>query len=144
MPSLTTRSVDLQNVGPVIETWVIPSKAYRENLPQDKNIQPPSVRLIMLVDTGASVSAIKSGVAQKLGLTSHGITKIATASHKDFECPLYDVDLFFPNHKIAIANVVVFETNFEGQNIDGLIGRDILKNGLMIYSGYDNTFILSF
>lgn len=67
-----------------------------------------------------------------------------TSSHKEYECPLYDIDLLFPNHKIAVANITAIESDFEGQRIDGLIGRDVLKNGLMIYSGYDNSFTLAF
>ncbi|MBM4177238.1 aspartyl protease family protein [Candidatus Gribaldobacteria bacterium] len=147
MPSLTTRLADLQRLGPIIEVMVIPSRALREAILKDKKQipgEPQSVRLTMLIDTGASVSAIKKGVAQKLNLEPHGITRIATPSHKEFECPLYDVDLLFPNHKIAVANITAIESEFEGQAIDGLIGRDVLKNGLMIYSGYDNSFTLAF
>jgi len=90
----------------------------------------------MLVDsaTGASVSAIKAGIATQLGLKSHGITKIATPSDGAHQCPLYDIDILFPVHQLVTKNVRVIESAFEGQNIDGLIGRDILKLGLMVYT----------
>ncbi|MDI6592044.1 MAG: hypothetical protein QME61_03900 [Patescibacteria group bacterium] len=43
-----------------------------------------------------------------------------------------------------IGNVRVIEGIFEGQNIDGLIGRDILKLGLFVYTGYDISFTIAF
>lgn len=98
----------------------------------------------MLIDTGASASAIKIGIARELNLTPHGTITISTTSHRSVVCATFDIDLIFPRQKVGAQNVRVFESNFQGQPIDGLIGRDILGKGILIYSGYDNSFILGF
>jgi predicted aspartyl protease len=144
MPSLTTRVPDLQRIGPVVEALVGSSSVLKEALQKEKKEIPRPVAVRMLIDTGAAVSAVKKGIAAQLRLKPHGITKIATPSNGAFQCPLYDVDILFPAHHIVIGNVRVIEGIFEGQNIDGLIGRDILKLGLFVYTGYDNSFTIAF
>lgn len=144
MPSLTTRVPDLQHIGPVVEALIGPSSVLREALQKENKEIPQPVSARMLIDTGASVSAIKRGIATQLGLKAHGITKISTPSNGAYQCPLYDVDIIFPVHHLVIGNVRVIESAFEGQNIDGLIGRDVLKLGLLIYTGYDNSFTIAF
>lgn len=144
MPSLTTRFPDLQRIGPVVEALIGPSSILKEALQKEKKEIPRPVSVRMLIDTGASISAIKKGIAAQLGLKPHGITKIATPSNGAFQCSLYDIDILFPVHHLVIGNVRVIEGIFEGQNIDGLIGRDILKLGLLVYTGYDNSFTIAF
>lgn len=144
MPSLTVRIPDLHHRGAIIEILIAPSSALREALQKEKEEIPKPIPARMLIDTGASISAIKKGFADKLRLKLHDITKIATPSNGAYECPLYDVDILFPVHQIIIKNVGVIEATFEGQDIDGLIGRDILKLGLLVYTGYDNSFTIAF
>lgn len=144
MPCLTVRIPDLQHRGAIIDTLIAPSSALREVLQKEGKEIPKPIPARLLIDTGASISAIKKGFAEKLRLKLHDITKIATPSNGAYECPLYDIDIIFPIHQIIIKNIGVIEAAFEGQDIDGLIGRDVLKLGLLIYSGYDNTFIFAF
>ena len=144
MPLLTTRVPSLQSSGPTIEVLVTISSVARVALEARNQKVPQSVKKLMLIDTGASASAIKVGIAKELNLTPHGTINIATASHHNVVCATYDVDLVFQLHKVVVQNVRVFESNFEGQTIDGLIGRDILGQGILIYTGYDNSFTLGF
>lgn len=144
MPSLTAKLPDLQHTGPIVQALIGPSSIFKDALQKEGGEAVHPTGTTMLIDTGASISAIKKGFAEQLGLKAHGITKIATPSNGAFQCPLYDVDIVFPNHRIIIANVTVIESAFEGQNIDGLIGRDILKLCLMVYTGYDNSFTIAF
>lgn len=144
MPSLTARLPNLQQTGPLIEVLISPSSALRAILEAGGKSIPQPVRKMMLIDTGASASAIKTGIARELGLTPHGTISISTASHKSHVCLTYDVDLIFSIQRVGVQNVRVFETKFEGQNIDGLIGRDVLRLGVLIYNGYDQSFTLSF
>lgn len=144
MPSLTARIPDLQYVGPVVGVQIGPSSALRKALQERNGSIPQPVEAKMLIDTGASLSAIKEGIASHLGLKAHGITKIATPSDGSYQCSLYDVDILFPVHHLVVPNVRVIESAFEKQNIDGLIGRDILKIGLLVYTGYDNSFTIAF
>lgn len=144
MPLLTTRIPSLQISGPMIEVLVTPSSALRKIFEEKKMAIPQAVKKIMLIDTGASASAIKTGIAKDLKLTPHGTINIATASHHNVICVTYDVDIVFQLHKVTVQNVRVFESSFEGQTIDGLIGRDILCQGILVYTGYDNSFTLGF
>lgn len=144
MPLLTTRAPNLQSSGPIVEVFVTISSIARKVLEDRKHNIPKPVKKIMLIDTGASASAIKVGIAKELNLISHGTISIATASHHNVICATYDVDIVFEIHKVTVQNVRVFESKFEGQTIDGLIGRDILAQGMFIYTGYDNSFTLGF
>lgn len=67
MPSLTTRLPNLQQTGPLIEVFVSPSSALKEVLEKENKNIPQPVKKMMLIDTGASVSAIKKGIAKELG-----------------------------------------------------------------------------
>lgn len=144
MPSLTVRIPNLQQRGAIIETLIAPSSVLREVLQKENKQIPKPIPARMLIDTGASISAIKKGFAERLSLKLHDITKIATPSNGAYRCPLYDIDILFPAHQVAIKNVGVIEATLEGQDIDGLIGRNILKLGLFIYTGYDNSFTIAF
>jgi predicted aspartyl protease len=144
MPLLTTTTSNLRTSGPIIEVLISPSQALRRILEEKQQLVPQPLQKIMLIDTGASASAIKTGIAKELNLRPHGTITISTASHKSVICLTYDVDITFKIQKVAVLNVRVFESNFEGQPIDGLIGRDILSQGLLIYNGYDNAFTIGF
>lgn len=48
----------------------------------------------------------------------------------------------FPNNMVVDGTVI--EAPLQGQHIQGLIGRDILAHGVLIYTGYANQFTLSF
>ena len=50
--------------------------------------------------------------------------------------------LVFPNN--VIANGTLLEAPLQGQNIQCLIGRDVLAHGVLVYIGYQNLFSLSF
>ena len=103
----------------------------------------PSVDATALIDTGASGTCVNPEIVSRLQLVSRGITQIATPSTKAHPCNVYDVSLHLPNG-VTVPTAPVLETPLEGQNIQCLIGRDVLAHGILIYSGYTNTFSLSF
>lgn len=43
-----------------------------------------------------------------------------------------------------IDSIPVMESSFEGQAIDGLIGRDIIDRGLLVYNGPAGHFTLAY
>ncbi len=57
--------------------------------------------------------------------------------------PAHEAGKTNPNG-VMIPLITVMEVPLEGQRIQGLIGRDVLAHGILIYSGYTNTFSLSF
>jgi hypothetical protein len=59
---------------------------------------------------------------------------------------LYDVSLVLmhPALSLSISNVAVAEAQLSIQGIQALIGRDVLKNCLLVYDGQNGTFTLAF
>jgi len=85
---------------------------------------------------------IGQGVATRLGLKPVGVANISTASSSNVQCYKYAVRLIFPNN--VTVEAIVIEAPLRGQNIQVLIGRDILARGVLVSIGYMNLFSLSF
>ncbi|MBI5794382.1 retroviral-like aspartic protease family protein [Candidatus Uhrbacteria bacterium] len=133
---------DLRQSGPTIEVYVSPSLALRTELEKNAETFTKRVKKIFLIDTGASSTLMKTGVAEELGLIPKGQIGVHTPTSQNFSCYTYDIDLILPNH-IVFQNLFVCEAPLSGQNIDGLLGRDILERGIFIYTGYANQFTLA-
>ena len=103
---------------------------------------PAPVQLAALIDTGATGSVVRQGVAAQLGLRPVGVIAINTASSTDVRCYQYAMRLLFPNNVTVEATVI--EAPLLGQDIQVLIGRDVLAHGVLVYIGYSNLFSLSF
>lgn len=142
MPSFTQRIPNLQQVGPVIEIMLTPSVPFMQVM----GINPTATKVIKLaamIDTGATGTVISQGFATMLGISPIGTTFINTPSSTNVSCYQFDMQLIFPNN-INIPSIVVTEAPLQGQHIQCLIGRDILQHSVLIYTGYDNSFTLSF
>ncbi len=81
-------------------------------------------------------------VIKHLGLNPINKTIISTPTSKDNECYQYSASIIFPNNVIAEISELI-EVPLQGQHIQSLIGRDILKHGVFIYNGYTQTFTFS-
>ena len=143
MPSFTVRVPNIKAVGPAIECIIAPSQTYIETLKISKEDLPEPVRVMALIDTGASSTVIQKGIAQKLGLSPKGIATISTPTSKDVTCEMFDVLIGFDRARLVFDGVLVIEAPLEGQEIQCLIGRDMLAVSVFIYNGYDNSFTLS-
>lgn len=143
MPSFTSQVPDIRKVGPVCQVRIGVSEPATELLTQQGKPTPAPVEIMALIDTGASGTALKPEAIGQLRLTPRGVVQIATPSSAAHPCNVYDVSLTFPNG-VVIPLMPVMEVPLEGQRIQGLIGRDVLAHGILIYSGYTNTFSLSF
>lgn len=142
MPSFTGQIPNLQQVGPVIEVVITPSLLYAQTL--NIPITPQrTLKVLAMIDTGATGTVIRGGLAQQIGIQPISESIITTPSHTNVRCLQYDVQLVFPNN-VAIQSFVVTEAPLQNQHIQCLIGRDILQQAVLIYIGYSNTFTLSF
>ncbi|MCX6272306.1 MAG: retroviral-like aspartic protease family protein [Bacteroidetes bacterium] len=142
MPSFTQRLPNLQQLGPVIEVMLTPSVLFLQTM----GISPSAtkaIKVLAMIDTGASGTVISQGFAASLGINPVGTTMINTPSSTHVSCYQFDIQLVFPNN-VNIASIVVTEAPLKGQHIQCLIGRDVLQHGVLIYTGYDNSFTLSF
>jgi len=142
MPSFTQRIPNLHQIGPVVELLVTPSVPYIDFM----GLAPPQVKAIKvlaMIDTGATGTVLSQGLAGSLGIQPVGTTYINTPSSTNVLCNQYDVQIVFPN-QVNMGSIVVTEAPLQGQHIQCLIGRDVLHHGVLIYTGYDNSFTLSF
>ncbi len=94
------------------------------------------------------MTCLCASVIQSLGLQPTGSIGMLTpttgpAAH---QAPTYDVDLMIPVPKAVkhFAALPVVGSHFSAQGHQGLIGRDVLKEFRMTYSGPDSLVLLSF
>ncbi len=142
MPSFTQRIPNLQQIGPVIEVVITPSVPFL----QANNISAAianSVRVLAMIDTGATGTVISQGLAKQLNINPVGTMLMHTPSSNNVLCYQFDVQLVFPNN-VNVPSIIVSEAALQGQHIQCLIGRDLLQHAVLIYTGYDNSFTLSF
>jgi hypothetical protein len=116
-------------------------------------IIPAPVLANLLIDTGASCTNIDHKFVAALGLASTGSVPVHTPSTGATPVlqPSYDIGMVIGGAPSAgagavhfVPNLPVLATEFSAQNLDGLLGRDILRLCRMTYSGPDNIVMLSF
>ena len=110
---------------------------------------PSAQRANLLIDTGASQTVIDQRYVMSLALDPTGTVKVHTPSTAGAPVVMntYDVAIAFAGFDNSVHELTahsVSAANFSGQGIDGLLGRDILANARLTYSGPDNFYYLSF
>ena len=145
MPCVSYQRPNLSREGPTIAVIVRPSSTFLSAQKEQGSAatEVPFVRSTMLVDTGASGSAVDHEVIAQLGLQPTGSIAIATPSHDHHDVLTYDIDLIIEQNLFHLADVPVFATGFKNQGIAGLIGRDVLRHMLLVYNGYSGHFTLA-
>jgi len=131
VPSLTVQLADLQAEGPKLEVRLTGVAACARPVTVDS-----------LVDTGATVTVVASRVLKRLGAKPVGTALVHTPSSPGVNCYKYLVKLVLPNG-VSVETVAI-GTPLRGQHIQCLIGRDVLRNAVFVYTGQTNTFTLSF
>jgi hypothetical protein len=98
----------------------------------------------MLLDTGASDSAISGRVADRLGLRVLGFeTIVGFGSAGDSVQYLADVDLIL-EEVFPLGEIPLFRFETESDRVQGILGRDILARGTLFLDGPNRTFTLTF
>ncbi len=95
-----------------------------------------------LWDTGATDTCISKKVVNALNLKP--VNKKMVASVLEIkECWVYTVDIILDND-VMVSNVQVCETVIDNQNIDLLIGMDVIQRGNFIISNSEGKTKFSF
>lgn len=102
---------------------------------------PEPIPITALIDTGASGSVIQKGLPDQMGLKPVGAQSISTPTSTNVHCYQYRLRFLFPNRVVFETTVV--EAPLRGQNIQCLLGRDLLSHAVFVYIGYRNLFSLS-
>ena len=136
--------------GPLLHVVVSVSGPRGAALTQAGQTAPQPVVAKLIVDTGASLTAIDGAILQQLGISPTGSTPIHTPSTagSPHQANQYDVGLTVFGHDNALVflspALPVIDGNFRAQGIDGLLGRDVLATSRMSYLGVDGWYAISF
>ena len=139
MPVLSYKSPDLINGGAITEVNVFPPPSVAQ-LYIDKKEKVPTKKVIGLIDTGASTTAIDKNIASELKLIARDLQDVLTPSGYSKHY-LYDIVITFENIKI-LKYLQVFGVILDKQPYDVLLGRDILRYCTLIYNGWNNSYDL--
>ncbi len=142
MPSFTTQVPNLKEVGPVVEVRLAVGSIIEEISRKSSKDVPTPVQALAMIDTGATGTVVQEDIVRQLNLNPVGLTLINTPSSTSVQCYEYLIRLLFPNN--VVVEGVVIAAPLKGQHIQCLIGRDVLQHGVFIYTGYTNSFTLSF
>src|SRR5262249_6028030 len=103
----------------------------------------PSIKILALIDTGASSTAITQHVVDKLKLLPRGTASVYTSSRRSEIRIEFDISLEYDSGAY-LPLLRVFDANLEGYPIDCLIGRDVLEHGVFTYNGPQKKITLTF
>jgi len=134
--------------GPVIALVVGVSFAKHAILKKQGITAPSPVIMNFLVDSGASHTVVDAVSIAPLAMAPTGVTYIHTPSTGETPVAVqqYDVSLYLhhPDNSKMIPNLAVTASDFSKQNIQGLLGRDVLEHCLLVYDGRAGSFALAF
>jgi Aspartyl protease len=127
--------------GPLLDVLVGVSEYRQLALVATSGTIPGRSQARFLIDTGASQTVVDTAIIAGLNLHPIAVTLVQTASTADTPqpTPQFDVSLLIPMRSGArlFNSVPVFGMSLRPQGIDGLLGRDILAQCLLTYSGPD-------
>ena len=140
MPCVTV-PFDLRH-GPILTAGLAKPTPLRE---PDTKVSVTQVRA--LVDTGATLTCITPEMADRVGLPLLGKTTMISASEKR-DVNLYLASFLIPfgvpgkaQYQGVVDDMPMMEFKMEGSEIQMLLGRDILCQGVFQMVGYDGRFM---
>ena len=80
MPSFTTQIPNLYKSGPIIEVLISPSRLLVQMLKDKNQPIPQNVKVLSMIDTGATSRVVRSDIIEKIGISPIGVVKINTPS----------------------------------------------------------------
>lgn len=141
---LTRGARDLVVTGPVLPCTIDAPLPASDPLVSPASVQQVPVTAAMLIDTGSPVRILRGRLLADLGLTSIGdlnvLTPLGTSPQN---VSAYLVNATLPNGEL-LEDLLVVDAPSQGQHIDGVLGRNVLERGMLMYLGYMNQFTLAF
>lgn len=146
MPSITA---NYNSSGPIVEVRIGVSAPRRKALTAQGLEVPPTVKIPMIIDTGAETSLISEQHMRTLGIAPKGMREILTATSDagSTECHTYDVEICLDTKVVGDAPFVVQATEIIGRPffnhaVEGMIGRDVLSRLVLTLDGPKRRFKL--
>ena len=142
MPSVTIKSKNLREEGPLLEVQFLISSELEKKYKAEGKTIPKPVTVKSLIDTGAASCVIQEDIPKRLNLQPIGQVNISTPSCDGKECFKYFMRMHIPLHGLIYEGTFI-AAPLKQQPISCLIGRDVLKDSILIYIGSANQFTLS-
>jgi hypothetical protein len=127
--------------GALVNVYVGVSLPRAEALKKLGQSAPALVPGIFLIDTGASGTCLDSALLRQLGIHPSGCVDVQTPTTQGVPhvCEQYDVSIYIPGADpskggLYVPALAVLDTPLSTQGIDGLIGRDVLSQCVLIYN----------
>lgn len=133
---------DLRRSGPTCRVTIKPSDPTVAKLRVEKK-KVPQIKILALIDTGASTTAISRKVVKALKLVPRGTAKVYTSSKTSEIRNEFDISLCF-DKGTSLTILRALDANLQYHSIDCLIGRDVLELGIFTYNGPGKEFDLVF
>jgi len=139
MPEL---QLDVRSNGLLVEghVWLTPQRReamYRRGLEVG-----PAIPVTLIIDTGADSTMLNTQLIRSLGLeVPINQTKVLTSGSRGVPeyCDIFDVELVIQGSATQepwrLPPLEVLTRPLENQGTDGMIGRDVLKLGILHYDG---------
>lgn len=127
--------VELIARGPCVPIAISPYSAILQQLVSQGVPLPTPVTGLALVDTGAGVTCIDINAATQLKVPIIDYANLSSATHANTTQPVYPVQLQIPGSPIGINAPRAIGVPLASQGIIALIGRDVLKDSILIYNG---------
>lgn len=121
--------------GPVLQVSLGVSEVMTQELVKKNIAIPEPISGLAMIDTGASVTCIDDGAAQKLGLPVIDVVQMASASHDATDKNVYPALIEFLGTPIKINSERTMGASLEIQGLIVLLGRDVLQRFTIFYNG---------
>ncbi len=140
---------NLTDQGAIVSLTVGVSRDRKEALVRVGFPVPAEVQLRAVIDSGSAVTAIQPDVFRALDLTRIDEVAIHTPSTgaTPHHCDRFHVSLSLVHEQqeLLLASALVISSMFRPEeNLQGLIGRDVLDHCLFVYDGKRKQFSLAF
>jgi len=112
---------------------------------------PPPINGYAIIDTGATTTCFDAESAKEAGLPQIGAADMSSASHTNSRVLVFAGKIFVPGLGIGISIPEGMGANLSsinlkdsgGEALVALLGRDFLRNTVLVYNGPDGHFSLS-
>jgi hypothetical protein len=126
--------------GALVEVMISAPDSVVSAMKAQGQTPPPPQKVVLMVDTGASISGIRDSVATAAGLTATGSVQVGGVAGTQ-NSAIYAAKFALPKYNIDFDAVQVAGFQLPGQqDIDGLLGRDLLEKLTLVYSGPSGEF----
>lgn len=126
-------------IGPVVEIEFAHPGAAAQAV---RGSKPEMHRYNALIDTGASMTGISKKLADAVGLRARGKLRMVSP-HGTKDSNKYYADVFIPVVNLWNMDLEIIEVHGGFLAFDALLGRDILRKGLLTVDGPKGGFTFS-